>query len=78
MSLHFSVAAKPNCKSLDIFSQNSYVVNGPSPICSQDILFKPNEYIYTGQTDGIDSQMKSNITGWYFITISSNSCIVKS
>ena len=30
-------------------------------------LFNPYEYLYTGQTQGIDSQMKSNITG--FITI---------
>lgn len=30
-------------------------------------IFKPYEYIYTGQTTGIDSQAKSNITG--FITI---------
>lgn len=30
-------------------------------------LFKPYEYLYTGQTEGIDSKMKSNITG--FITI---------
>lgn len=30
-------------------------------------VFKPFEYIYTGQTTGIDTQQKSNITG--FITI---------
>ena len=30
-------------------------------------VFKPYEYIYTGQTTGIDSQAKSNITG--FITV---------
>ena len=30
-------------------------------------LFRPYEYIYTGQTTGIDSKTKSNITG--FITI---------
>lgn len=30
-------------------------------------LFRPYEYIYTGQTTGIDSKAKSNITG--FITI---------
>lgn len=30
-------------------------------------LFQPYEYLYTGQTDGIDSKMISNITG--FITI---------
>lgn len=30
-------------------------------------IFKSYEYIYTGQTDGIDAQRKSNITG--FITI---------
>ena len=33
-------------------------------------LFKPNEYIYTGQTSGIDVNKKSNITG--FITIMDN------
>lgn len=30
-------------------------------------LFQPFEYLYTGQTEGIDSKQKSNITG--FITI---------
>lgn len=30
-------------------------------------IFKPFEYLYTGQTQGIDSKMQSNITG--FITI---------
>ena len=30
-------------------------------------LFNPYEYLYTGQTEGIDTKMKSNITG--FITI---------
>ena len=30
-------------------------------------IFKPYEYLYTGQTEGIDSKKKSNITG--FITI---------
>lgn len=30
-------------------------------------IFKPYEYLYTGQTEGIDVKMKSNITG--FITI---------
>jgi len=30
-------------------------------------VFKPNEYIYTGQTDGIDVEQKSNIVG--FVTI---------
>lgn len=30
-------------------------------------IFKPYEYLYTGQTEGIDSKQKSNITG--FITI---------
>ena len=30
-------------------------------------LFKAYEYLYTGQTEGIDTKMKSNITG--FITI---------
>lgn len=30
-------------------------------------IFKPFEYLYTGQTQGIDCEMKSNITG--FITI---------
>lgn len=30
-------------------------------------IFKPYEYIYTGQQEGIDSKQKSNITG--FITI---------
>ena len=33
-------------------------------------LFKPNEYIYTGQTSGIDVNKKSIITG--FITIMDN------
>lgn len=33
-------------------------------------IFKPFEYLYTGQTEGIDSKMKSNITG--FITIPDN------
>ncbi|MEG0526213.1 MAG: suppressor of fused domain protein [Longicatena sp.] len=27
-------------------------------------LFQPYEYLYTGQTQGIDSEMKSNITGF--------------
>ena len=30
-------------------------------------IFRPYEYLYTGQTQGIDSKMESNITG--FITI---------
>lgn len=30
-------------------------------------IFKPYEFLYTGQTQGIDAKMKSNITG--FITI---------
>lgn len=30
-------------------------------------IFNPNEYLYTGQTQGIDAKMQSNITG--FITI---------
>ncbi len=30
-------------------------------------VFKPNEYIYTGQTDGIDVKQESNIVG--FVTI---------
>lgn len=30
-------------------------------------IFKPYEYVYTGQTEGIDTKMKSNVTG--FITI---------
>lgn len=30
-------------------------------------IFRPYEYLYTGQTQGIDTEMKSNITG--FITI---------
>ena len=30
-------------------------------------IFRPYEYLYTGQTQGIDTKMKSNITG--FITI---------
>lgn len=33
-------------------------------------IFRPNEYLYTGQTEGIDSKYKSNITG--FITILDN------
>lgn len=31
-------------------------------------IFNPNEYLYTGQKKGMDTQMKSNITG--FITVS--------
>lgn len=34
---------------------------------SKGEIFAPYEYLYTGQTQGIDTQMKSNITG--FITI---------
>lgn len=30
-------------------------------------IFNPYEYLYTGQTEGIDTKMRSNITG--FITI---------
>ena len=33
-------------------------------------VFNAYEYLYTGQTQGIDTEMKSNITG--FITISDN------
>lgn len=33
-------------------------------------IFKPFEYLYTGQAEGIDSKMQSNITG--FITIPDN------
>jgi len=33
-------------------------------------IFKPNEYLYTGQTEGIDAKYQSNITG--FITILDN------
>ena len=33
-------------------------------------LFKAYEYLYTGQTTGIDTKMQSNITG--FITIPDN------
>lgn len=33
-------------------------------------IFKPYEYLYTGQTTGIDSKMVSNITG--FITVPDN------
>lgn len=33
-------------------------------------IFNVYEYLYTGQTQGIDTQMKSNITG--FITIPDN------
>ena len=34
---------------------------------TENTIFQPFEYLYTGQKDGIDIQMKSNITG--FITI---------
>ena len=34
---------------------------------TQGEIFKPYEFLYTGQTQGIDAKMKSNITG--FITI---------
>lgn len=34
---------------------------------SKGEIFRPYEYLYTGQTQGIDTKMKSNITG--FITI---------
>jgi len=33
-------------------------------------IFRPYEYLYTGQTQGIDSNARSNITG--FITIPDN------
>ncbi len=33
-------------------------------------VFSAYEYLYTGQTQGIDTEMKSNITG--FITIPDN------
>ena len=34
---------------------------------TQGEVFGPNEYIYTGQTAGIDSQRKSNLTGFILI-----------